>query len=432
MFVSTLVLVAFALTLPTWAQTNCPILGCDPGRTFFLGENGAQEKLSMAWNISILGASSLQCIQANDEIVVCTILREKNPNHIPDVIGINATNGATLFTSDSLYNNPVYPSVLFQAQPSPYVLLVDEFTFAGVTFTGTPVGPPLNKVIGIARSPAVTSNGVIMFVRKNSTDLFGYLDSGVPHANIQLKGSISGDLAIVGNRAFVPICNNSHCFVCAVDVQRTLNNRLSIVYNSNIGAASTTSQGPLLVSVSTGSSGKLIDSVVFVANLAYNSSSQTRGIAAVNASSGELLYRIPIISSDGAQAIYPVHMATTQGAVWIAAQNSESAEIFRLVCGTKTLESIDKLASSTFFVPGPAFGIVNSKEPTVTAIIENKEQSSLSIASYDGNSLGTLLSETFLMKIFNETTCSQLLNFGHGHWLVSCGEYVFGLRSATE
>lgn len=137
----------------------------------------------------------------------------------------------------------------------------DGAVLVGVDAAGQPLGPPIvitPAMYGGVYSLGLTANGVIIIASRRST-LAGYLTNGIPHASIRLNAtSPDGKTAglyvprsapvvnvdrIYLQTVFVPglhgssveddgaeVNNSLYCRIYAVDVARTLNNRMSVAW----------------------------------------------------------------------------------------------------------------------------------------------------------------------------------------------------------
>jgi len=139
----------------------------------------------------------------------------------------------------------------------------DGYTFVGFDQSGNPLGDPviIDPPLGLTFSPLLTDNGVVILTSRDS-NIAGYLTNGVPHASITLAAVVAGirgkfvptgQPAVNGSRIYVSAqfqpdngqrwfgpagaphaSNGLQCRLFAIDVHRTLNERLQVRWNVSI------------------------------------------------------------------------------------------------------------------------------------------------------------------------------------------------------
>eukprot|EP00035_Acanthoeca_spectabilis_P013083 m.237818 g.237818 ORF g.237818 m.237818 type:complete len:535 (+) comp15798_c0_seq2:176-1780(+) len=156
--------------------------------------------------------------------------------HSPSLTAFDADTGRQLFNSTALPTSDTVPVVTFDTVPLVVTTAGVLNQMAAVGIDGEDVGPPLVAPLSNAFPPAVTENGVVMWLmpRGGGGELAGYLANGVPHASMDIVGTPYTIAVISDNAVVFGTRNSTGCAVMRVDVARTMNNRFSVAWKRSI------------------------------------------------------------------------------------------------------------------------------------------------------------------------------------------------------
>lgn len=258
-------LVFYCLMHSSSGQTLC--YGADPSRSFNLGASGlisTSTQPTVLWtqhrtSINIDGSMtcSVKCVASGSRddhsstSYGTTLCGYTDCGNGPALVAYNIDTGSINFTSSELPTCDTTPIVALNSDGEVFVVTMSAAAgeMAAVNVDGGFVGDPISAPLTGAAPPAVTTNGVVIWLR-NSGILAGYLVNGVPHASMRVPRPITA--AAVGgpdgNSVFfiseVSDAVATHCVLIRVDVARTMNSRFSTIWQQTVQCPSMSTSAP--------------------------------------------------------------------------------------------------------------------------------------------------------------------------------------------
>jgi hypothetical protein len=261
MAVGVVVLQLWGAALSTVSAATCGCFGCDPSRHFDLGPDVAAIG---SWNGSTTGNVRLlwaarpvtsespcvaRCVGSGEGTALCgysgcgqqrTTPARDGPQRLqPAVVSYDARSGQLVFNSTELPSADTTPLVAQDVTALVVTKSESAGAMAAIGVDGVFVGAPIPAPLAGAGPPAVTANGVVMWLL-NSGALAGYLTNGVPHASMPVPTPVSvlaigdDDLNSVFFVSTVAGASPPQCVVTRVDVARTMNSRFVTVWQRKV------------------------------------------------------------------------------------------------------------------------------------------------------------------------------------------------------